>query len=385
MKVLHTSDLHFGSTLNDLSRLEEHERFLDWLEGKIEEWDIDVLLLSGDIYDSSNPSSAARRLFFRLLHNLRQGARPRRVIVIGGNHDSPAVLNAPAPYLRLDGITVIGRASGDPAREVVPVTDRDGAVRLIVCAVPYLRESDLPRSAFGDDPTGAGRELAAGVLAHYAAVREAALEVERTLPAPVPLAAMGHLFARGVSVDAKDLDGEGPMVGSLGGVDAGPLAGAFDYTALGHIHAPQRVAGSEFARYSGSPLVMDFGERRHEKQVLLVTFEDDAAAEPSPASGWRGRVSVEAVPVPAFRRLVRVTGEDFKKMRKEVAALAKAEAQTPADLPTWVLADYKGPTPPPADWREQLSDAAVPKGGTEPAFVFAIMRDSSPRSLSIMH
>ncbi|MDO5536442.1 MAG: exonuclease subunit SbcD [Desulfovibrionaceae bacterium] len=401
MKVLHTSDLHLGHTLHDRPRLDEQRRLLQWLVELILERRIEVLVVSGDIYHTCSPMQAACQLLFEFLRELRQRAPfLRAVILTGGNHDSPSVLNSPSGYLNLDGIRVLGRASQDPSSEVIPVTDEEGRVRLIVCAVPYVREMDLPRSAFSDDLNNRESELARGTMVHIEAVREKALELEKTLDEPVPLLAMAHLFAQGVSLKEEkdrdgesirvreekddesisadgDRDGESRSVGGQGLADAAPLVSGFDYAALGHIHGAQRVAGSDHVRYSGSPLAMDFGERRHEKKVLIVNLEDDASAAPSPASGWKGHVDIEEVPVPAFRRLLRLQGDSLDKLREEVAAKAEEERQAGREFQSWVYLEYTGKRLVPG-WTDTLKDACMPEGGGSAPITFAKIVDRSP-------
>ncbi len=377
MRILHTSDWHLGQTLWDRSRKPEQGAFLTWLKNTITELRVDVLLVSGDIYDNSAPPNWAMTMYYDFLHDVRRLSDSvcRCVIIAGGNHDSPTLLNTTSRYLGLDNIHVVGRAKRDPADEVILVDDDLGRCALAVCAVPYLRPGEVPRSG-ETDPLLQGKAVSDGVLAHFAAVREKALEKTRNLEKPVPVVAMGHLFANDVMLD-EHRDGETNLVvGTLGEIDAVPLSAAFDYVALGHIHRPMNVCGSNVF-YSGAPMPMVFGEKVPEKNLLLVEFEDDDTQPPS-ATGWRGTMRVSPVPVPVFRRLVRLRADNMAELEAGAVKLAEEEKMRAAEqLPAWVVVDYTGQRPP-TDWRDRLNDIPVREKAD---YIFVAQRDLSPRDI----
>ena len=168
MKLLHTSDWHIGRTLHNRKRYDEYEAFLDWLAGIIENENIDVLLVSGDVFDNSTPGSHAQELYYRFLYRV---ARPtnRQVIIIAGNHDSPSFLNAPRDLLKYLNIHVIGCASEAPDDELIVLSGPDGEPRLIVCAIPYLRDRDIRTSEAGESVEDKERKIIAGIRDHYRA------------------------------------------------------------------------------------------------------------------------------------------------------------------------------------------------------------------------
>jgi len=106
MKILHTSDWHLGQKFLSKDRIDEHQSALDWLRQTIIEQEIDVLLVSGDIFDIGNPPSYARHLYYRFLTSL-QGTYCRHVVITGGNHDSPSMLNAPKELLEILNVYVV--------------------------------------------------------------------------------------------------------------------------------------------------------------------------------------------------------------------------------------------------------------------------------------
>ena len=99
MRLLHTSDWHLGHTLHEAPREEEHAAFLAWLVATIGERDVDALLVTGDVFDSSNPPASAQRSWYRFLVAAGQCRPGLQVVAIAGNHDSAARLDAPREVL----------------------------------------------------------------------------------------------------------------------------------------------------------------------------------------------------------------------------------------------------------------------------------------------
>ena len=123
VRVLHTADWHLGRTLHGQKRLGESAAFLKWLQATIRDESIDVLLVSGDIFDSVAPGTRALELYHAFLANLYQ-SDCQHVVITGGNHDSPSVLEASAAILKHLDFHVIGSARENPADEVLVLTMR---------------------------------------------------------------------------------------------------------------------------------------------------------------------------------------------------------------------------------------------------------------------
>lgn len=339
MKLLHTSDWHLGRTLYGRKRYDEFAAFLDWLAAAIVEHEVDVLLVAGDIFDTCTPSNRAQALYYDFLY--RVAASPcRHVVVVAGNHDSPTFLNAPRALLKALHVHVIGSACDDLADEVLVLHDLAGEPELIVCAVPYLRDRDVRTAAAGESVEDKERKLLEGIRIHYAEVVAIAEQQRAALAPDIPLVGMGHLFTAG----GQTIEGDGVRelyVGSLAHVTAGIFPDSLDYVALGHLHVPQKVGGSDVRRYSGSPIPMGFGEAGQQKSVCLVAIE--------PSDG-RPRVTVELLPVPVLQSLARLRG-DWGSLAQRI------EAMTVDDANTWLEVIYTGELIS-SDLREQL-DAAV--------------------------
>lgn len=316
MRVLHTSDWHLGRLLYGQKRHHEFAAFLTWLHETIIEQAIDVLLVAGDIFDTNTPGNQAQQLYYQFLARL-SATNCRHIVVIGGNHDSPSFLDAPSTLLKALNVHVIGEACDDPREEVIAL-EANGQLEAVICAVPYLRERDLRRVVDDETADDKDRKLIEGIRHHYqrAAEHAASLRGDK----PVPIIGMGHLFITGGQL--QEGDGVRDLyVGSLGQVPLQVLPD-FDYLALGHLHVPQVVAGTEHIRYCGSPVAMGFGEVHQQKVVLAVEFNGRHAA-------------VTSIPVPVFQRKARIQG-DLSALSIQLQALVKEQASI------WVEVDYTG-------------------------------------------
>jgi exonuclease SbcD len=334
LKLLHTSDWHLGRSLYGRTRHDEFARFLDWLADTLREQETDVLLVAGDIFDSGTPSTRAQALYYRFLG--RAAAVCRHVAVTAGNHDSPNFLNAPKELLKALNVHVVGRACDNPADEVLTLRDAQGRPELLVCAVPYLHDRDVRTAEPGESAEDKEKKLSEGIRLHYAAVSDAVARIRGESGADLPVAAMGHLFAAG-GRRAEDDGARDLYVGSLAPVDA-EIFDAFDYTALGHLHTPQKVNGAETIRYSGSPLPIGFGDAGHGKSVCLVEFHGREAG-------------VRSLEIPVFQRLESVKG-DLEYLETRIRELAAAGSDACLDIV------YEGETLV-GDLRGRLNDLAA--------------------------
>ena len=334
LKLLHTSDWHIGRTLYGRKRYEEFEAFLSWLAETIQQNEIDALLVAGDVFDTSAPSNRAQELYYRFLCRVAASSC-RHVVVVAGNHDSPSFLNAPKELLKALDVHVVGSSTESPEDEVLVLRNEQDAPELIVCAVPYLRDRDIRMAEAGESVEDKERKLIDGIRTHYAAVAALAEQKREELGVDIPIVGTGHLFTAG----GQTVDGDGVRelyVGSLAHVTAGIFPACFNYLALGHLHVPQEVNGSETIRYSGSPLPMGFGEAKQQKSVCQVEFHSTAA-------------SVQLIDVPIFQKLERVKG-DWEGISNRIIELSATDSQG------WLEVIYDG-TEVIGDLRERLEAA----------------------------
>lgn len=331
MRLLHTSDWHLGHRFHGRIRHEEQACFLDWLLAQITEHAVEVLLVAGDIFDTTTPGSRAQGLYYRFLHRL--AASPcRHVVIIGGNHDSPSLLEAPRELLRQLDIHVIGMVEEQVDKEILLLRDGAGRPELLVCAVPFLRDRDIRQASAAETLEEKGRLLREGIRDHYQQICDQAEQLRQSIDPDLPLVALGHLFVAG----GQTREGDGVRELSIGGLDrieGSSFPDCIDYLALGHLHIGQLVAGNPRRRYSGAPLAMSFAEASQSKQVLLLTST--------------GRnLAIEPLPVPTFQPLASLRG-DLADLLAQINELKTSGACH------WLEVQYEGDTIIP-DLREQL-------------------------------
>jgi DNA repair protein SbcD/Mre11 len=317
MRLLHTSDWHLGHTLYDTSREAEHAAFLEWLLDTLESHKVDALLVAGDIFDTANPSAEAQAAWYRFVAQARIRCPKLDVVVIGGNHDSAARLDAPDPLFAALDVRVVGglpKAQGavDLERLLVPLKNAQGKVGAWVAAVPYLRPADLPLLS-----EEAGDKLIEGVRSVYAEVLEGARAKRKPGQA---LVAMGHCYMVGTELSA--LSERKILGGNQHALPVDLFPEDVAYAALGHLHKAQRVGGREGVRYSGSPIPLSLSEASYAHQVLLVELEGAQLSSVRPLHVPR-RVEIRRVP------------EDKPAELDDLVRMLEALPSLEADTPDW--------------------------------------------------
>ncbi|MEU4800700.1 exonuclease SbcCD subunit D [Actinosynnema sp. NPDC023587] len=274
MRLLHTSDWHVGRTFHGRDLLVEQESVLGGLADLVSDERVDVVAVSGDLFDRAVPNPEAVAVCSRVLERIR--AAGARVVITPGNHDSAARLGLFGGFAAAGGLHLRTRIAD--LHEPVLLADRHGPVA--VYGIPFL-EPDTARHALGVASRG-----------HAAVLTEAMRRVR------VDLAARGgrsvvlaHAFVTG----GEPCESERTI--AVGGVQdvSGAVFDGIDYVALGHLHGQQTLA--EHLRYSGSPVAYSFSEARHVKSVWLAELD---------ASGLSG-VERRLLPVP--RELSTASGE----------------------------------------------------------------------------
>jgi exonuclease SbcD len=242
MKILHTADWHLGHRLHERSQLEEQTLFLSWIEDYIIDQKIDVLLISGDIFDTGSPSNQSLEMYYSFLVKLK-ATTCRSVIITGGNHDSAGTLNAPKHILDALSIKVVGKATENIEDEVFEI--EINGEKVIIGSVPYLRDGDIRRAVAGESFEELTDKYKTALINHYKTSAEQCKLINTT---NAPVIAMGHLFATGGSISDSE---QNIYVGTLGHIGAQDFPTYFDYIALGHLHRPQIIGKNDKVRYSG--------------------------------------------------------------------------------------------------------------------------------------
>ncbi len=299
MKLLHTSDWHVGKAMRGQSRADEHEAVLAEITGIAAAEAVDLILVTGDLFETSAPSPESEAIVYR--HLLGLAGTGAKVVVIAGNHDNPRRLAAVTPLLALGQVTLLAEPAKADAGGVVRFETPAGeAVNLAL--LPFVSQRGIVKA---DDLMG---RQAADHAATYAERLRRLVE---------------HLTAGLDAGDAVNLLAAHAMVsgGTLGGgersahtifqyeLPGGAFPASLSYVALGHLHRTQQVPGAACpAWYPGSPLALDFGEEEDRKAVLVVEV---GAGLPA---------SVRTVPLTAGRalRTVRGTVDDLRALAGDV-------------------------------------------------------------------
>ena len=301
LRILHTSDWHLGQFFIGKSREAEHRAFFRWLCDTIQAQQIDVVLVAGDIFDTTTPPSYARELYHQLIVDLQPlGVQ---LVLLGGNHDSVAVLNESAELLRCLNTRVVPGYVTEISNHLLTLRNKAGEPAAVLAAVPFLRPRDLSqradfRSSSGVEAADKQLQLQQQISQVYQELYQAALQQAEALSpgASLPVIASGHLTTVGASSTESVRE---IYIGTLDALPASAFP-PFAYVALGHIHQAQKVGGTEHIRYSGSPLALSFDEARQQKYCLLITL--DAGTDTN-------TVQVETLPLPRFQPLCSVKSD----------------------------------------------------------------------------
>ncbi|KAB8028535.1 exonuclease subunit SbcD [Fluviispira multicolorata] len=294
MKILHTSDWHLGATYEGVSREEDHQYFLKWLIETLITIEIDILLIAGDIFDQTQPSSEAHKCYYQFLFQVSQKTKVKKVIILGGNHDSPSRLDAPAELLKLLDVFVVGGFSGDSQnleRYLCPIYSKNNEIELIIAAVPYIHEFRLGvRTAFLSE-----KEIQTDFKNKFTELYKKLADKAEEINKNVPLIATGHMACTGSERDDSPL--EVHMIGTLGNLPKEIFDSRFCYIALGHVHRSYKIENSN-AYYSGSPISLSIKESKTDRSVFIINI-DKANNVPQ----------VEKLKVPILRNIVELKGE----------------------------------------------------------------------------
>ncbi len=351
-RILHTADWHLGKLLGDQSRDEEHILFLDWLIGIIQDHGIDCVVIAGDVFDTASPSNLAQQRYFTFVSRLF-ALGTCQLVVTGGNHDSPAQLDAPRNVLKALNVHVFGGLTDPPENRLVVLPSVENP-RIILGAIPFLRDRDVRTSRSGEQADDIRKALVEGIARCYRDTRDAAGK----LNLDCPLVVTGHLTVMG----GQACDSEREIhIGGLGSVGPDIFPPECSAVLLGHLHRPQGWQGKTLVRYSGSPIPLSFSESGDHKSVHVLDIQED-------------RVDSTLVPIPLFRPLVRMT-LSAGQIEQELEDFQPPEAP----LEPWVELTIQN-TP----FREQMVQEVQSLTETKPYRIMKILchsTDQEPRSI----
>ncbi len=303
MRLIHTSDWHLGQTLHGQDRDYEHAQFLAWLLDQLITHQPDALLIAGDIFDTVNPPLKAQERLYDFTVRAHEKLPQLDIVMIAGNHDSGGRIELPGPLMKRLNAHAIGRISWiaenqlDHNRLLVPLHNAKGEIAGWCLALPFLRPAEVTGGEAGDDYMLGIRH----VHHHLISAAEAGRQPGQALIAM----SHAHMAGGAVSEDSE----RNIVIGNAEALPASLFPEPIAYVALGHLHKPQKVAGQERIRYSGSPLPLSFGEINYPHQVLLVSFDGDRLA------------SVEALPVPRAVEMIRIGRAPLAEVISQLEAL----------------------------------------------------------------
>ena len=295
MKFMHLSDLHLGKRVNEFSMIEDQEYILKQILEIADREAVEVVLISGDVYDKPIPPVEAVRLLDQFLVDL--GKRHLPVFLISGNHDSVQRLSFGNRLLAEGGLYIAPEYDG----MLKPISLQDEYGTIDVYMLPFVKPAHVRR--FHPD-----EEIESYTDAVRVALSAATAGAEGTPVESLRRILLSHQFVTGASRS----DSEEVSVGGLDNVDADAYAG-FDYVALGHIHGPQDIrfareeaeGGCPRIRYCGTPLKYSFSEANHEKSVTLVELKE------------KGDVEVRAIPLTPLHDMRQIRGTYLEVTSRE--------------------------------------------------------------------
>lgn len=327
MKILHSSDWHLGKSLEGQSRLPEQELFLKDFVRIVNENEIDVVMIAGDIYDSGNPPAKAEQLFYNTLKEISKEGE-RLIIVIAGNHDSPERLTAARPLAMEHGIVMVGTPKtivpeGDYGKHQV-IRSGEGFMEFVVNGekavllhVPFPSEKRL--NEFLYDTMAEEEEKQ---QSYNDRIKELFQKLETEYRDDTINLVMSHLFVSGIEESGSERSL------TLGGsylADSKCFPEKAQYIALGHIHRGQPVPGTQKrARYSGSPIHFNKKEIPYEKKVIVV----DVTVGQEPI--------ITDIPLPTYKPI------EVWKCKNYAEALQKCEDNKERDC--WVYLEIETDT-----------------------------------------
>ncbi|AWK51128.1 exonuclease SbcCD subunit D [Clostridium beijerinckii] len=273
MRILHTGDWHLGKNLEGQSRMDEQEEFLNDFINIVEENNIDLIMIAGDVYDSSNPPARAEKMFYDTLKRL-SGNGERLTLVISGNHDNPDRLVAAGPLARDHGIIMVGTpktvvSCGEYGNHKV-LDSGEGFIeiemnneRAVILTVPYPSEKRLNEVIYNgmDDEDEKAKSYSDRIFSLFDSLKTHYREDTINL-------AISHLFAMGSEESGSE---RSIQLGGTYIVDGSCFPQEAQYVALGHVHKPQIVPGTnKKARYCGSPIHYNKKEINFNKKCFIV-------------------------------------------------------------------------------------------------------------------
>ncbi len=287
MRLLHTADWHVGRSLQGRNRLDEQQAVLAEIASIAREQEAELILITGDLFDSASPSPEAESVVYGALLEL---SKIGKVVVTPGNHDSDRRLQAVTAVFGLADVTIRPFVDPRPLR----FDSKDGEP-VMLATLPWISQRYIVKAAqlMDLDAFELGSEFKDRV-GHM---------IERVCE-PFSKDSI-NLFAGHLSLFNATLGGGERTAQTIFEycVDATAFPGSAHYVALGHIHKAQKMPGPCPIHYCGAPLHLDFSDDEGPRQVNLVDVRPGLPAE------------VQEIELTSGRRLRTITGT-LKQLEK---------------------------------------------------------------------
>ena len=254
MKILHLADLHIGKIVLEQSMLEDQKYMLNQIVEKIKEEKIELVLISGDVYDRSVPPSDAVTCLSNFLKVLIKDLK-LKVCMIAGNHDSKERLGFGSEIFADDGLFISANYNG--SLDKIELEDEYGKINVYM--LPYIKPVEV-RGFFEEKEISTYHDAVKAVIE-----KEEINKNERNI-------ILSHQFVTAGNEEPERSDSETLTLGGTENVDVSCYKD-FDYVALGHIHGPQRI-GRDTARYAGTMLKYSFSEVNQKKSLAVIEFKE---------------------------------------------------------------------------------------------------------------
>ena len=308
MRILHTGDLHIGKTVNNFNMLEDQKYVLTQMVELVKEKDAQVFIIAGDVYDRAIPTAEAVCVFDEFIERLHETGVT--ILCISGNHDSPERLSFAREILEEKGVHFAG-VYKDKCKQV-RLTDEDGPV--VFTLMPFVKPALLSETT----SDMAVRHMLADTFCDGADIEfaEVSLEIQRQSKTQRQVL-VTHYFVTNAGMQPELSDSESHvLVGGLDNVDCSLFAG-FHYTALGHIHKPQRMDRDNSLHgpvvYAGSPIAYSFSECGQQKGIVYIELDED------------GVTRIEKLPLTALHKMRKLKGDLIDLTNPLVAGMESCE------------------------------------------------------------
>ena len=284
MRILHLADLHLGKILQEQPLIEDQKYMLEEIIKKVQEENIEIILISGDIYDRSIPQTDAVDMLDYFLNKLIKDLK-KQVFMISGNHDSKERLGFGNKIFENDGLYISSKYEG----QIKKVELQDEYGKLNIYLLPFIKPVEVKK--YFEDEILSYDETIKKIIE-----KENIDETQRNI-------ILTHQFVTCIGEEVERTDSETISLGGIDNVDISNYD-KFDYVAIGHVHRPQRI-GRDTARYAGTMLKYSFSEVNHKKTIPIIDFKE------------KGNINIKLVELIPLRDMREIKGPIEELIKKE--------------------------------------------------------------------